>query len=175
MRTEQIKKIVESRGWKFICLQEDNKMVSFTRNGERMNVWDGRRGLTVSTAINHPKLGKTQLYRKNCTLKELETIAKKPRTHTDKGYRVKKPVIIVDEVTDDSYQVEITSHAEPIKSVVTRFINDMNHLRNSDPVRYGILPANKPHKAGFNVPPDNSQLPPSKWQKIKHFIKSLTK
>lgn len=41
---------------------------------------------TVQTALNHPKLGKTQLNRKLITLKELGMIFENPRIHTKKGY-----------------------------------------------------------------------------------------
>ena len=42
---------------------------------------------TVKTCINHPRLGKTQLFRRNVGLDELKAIFENPRRHTKKGYR----------------------------------------------------------------------------------------
>ena len=64
-------------------------------NSERtvINVYWSRKSIdahtqhfTVQTALNHPKMGKTQLNRKNITLKELAMIFNNPRIHTKKGY-----------------------------------------------------------------------------------------
>lgn len=44
------------------------------------------RGFTVATAINHPKSGKTQLFRKGCSWGEVTELLKNPRKHTGKGY-----------------------------------------------------------------------------------------
>lgn len=45
--------------------------------------------MTVATCINHPKQGKTQLFRKNVSFDELDKIFKNPRVHTGKGYQTK--------------------------------------------------------------------------------------
>lgn len=59
-------------------------------NGEncRVNVWSNDKNLrfTVGTSLNHPTKGKTQLFRKNLTEKEVMQILKDPRKHTGKGY-----------------------------------------------------------------------------------------
>lgn len=71
----------------------DPYMVSFvkpTPNGSvRINVWKNDRNplFTVGTYLNHPKQGKTQLFRKGMTLQEVEALLVKPRLHTGKGYR----------------------------------------------------------------------------------------
>lgn len=44
---------------------------------------------TVGTALTHPTKGKTQLFRKDCSLDEVIAILSKPRIHTKKGYRKK--------------------------------------------------------------------------------------
>lgn len=41
---------------------------------------------TVSTALNHPKKGKTQLHRKHINFKDVLKIIENPRTHTGVGY-----------------------------------------------------------------------------------------
>ena len=46
---------------------------------------------TVSTSLDHPTSGKTQLFRPNGPDYELlERIFENPRVHTDKGYQEKK-------------------------------------------------------------------------------------
>lgn len=61
-------------------------MVSFkNEKKERVNVyWTTA---TVATALNHPKHGKTQLYRRNITMREMALIFENPRVHLNKGYR----------------------------------------------------------------------------------------
>ncbi len=81
---QTIKKIAYAEGWKFLCHQTDNLMLSFTKDGMRINVWYTK--MTVSTALNHPKHGKTQLYRQRVGLGLLKAIFKNPRVHTFIGY-----------------------------------------------------------------------------------------
>ena len=45
--------------------------------------------MTVSTCLNHPKKGKTQLFRKRVNKEMLEQIFEYPRKHTGKGYYTK--------------------------------------------------------------------------------------
>ena len=55
----------------------------------RLNVWLTTG--TVSTSLDHPTSGKTQLFRKNVPDYDLlERIFENPRVHTDKGYREKE-------------------------------------------------------------------------------------
>ena len=46
--------------------------------------------MSYEIEIHHPKQGKTQLFRRNCTEKEVKQILKNPRTHTGKGYKETK-------------------------------------------------------------------------------------
>eukprot|EP00978_Attheya_sp_CCMP212_P042691 scaffold264884_cov28-Attheya_sp.AAC.2 len=41
---------------------------------------------TVATCIDHPRSGKTQLFRRNQTMTELELLFSNPRSHTGVGY-----------------------------------------------------------------------------------------
>ena len=41
---------------------------------------------TVATCLDHPVKGKTQLFRRKVTMKQMEMIFQKPRVHTGKGY-----------------------------------------------------------------------------------------
>ena len=69
---------------------KDPYMRSFLVPGElgnvRVNVWESGLTYTVGTYMNHPKKGKTQLFRRNCTEKEVKQILNNPRIHTSKGY-----------------------------------------------------------------------------------------
>jgi hypothetical protein len=61
-----------------------------TKDGQcRVNVWSNKKsGLyTVGTALAHPKKGKTQMFRRNCTEAEVRELLKNPRKHTGKGYQ----------------------------------------------------------------------------------------
>lgn len=73
-------------GWEFNKYDLNTGMISFVRvGGERINIY--LTTLTVVTAINHPKKGKNQLYRKNLSYKEMLKVLKDPRHHSGKGYR----------------------------------------------------------------------------------------
>lgn len=86
----EINDMAKFYGWKFLDLQEENLMISWGFDWEnvnfrqRINLWYST--MTVATAINHPKSGRTQLYRRGITLKELEKLFRNARTHTGKGY-----------------------------------------------------------------------------------------
>lgn len=64
---------------------ERTYVLNLERNGkEKMNICLST--MTVQTAMNHPKKGKTQLNRKNVSPAELEKLMKNIRQHTGKGY-----------------------------------------------------------------------------------------
>jgi len=71
-------------GWRVIDWQGNLGMLSMWRDEVRLNIYTST--MTVGTCLNHPKKGKTQLFRKNVTQAELTAIYKKPRVHTNKGY-----------------------------------------------------------------------------------------
>jgi len=81
----KIKKLAEKYHWQFLCFQENIGMISFWKNKtDRINIYITT--MTVGTCMDHPKKGKTQLFRKYVNDKELENIFKCPRLHTGKGY-----------------------------------------------------------------------------------------
>lgn len=84
----KIEKMAVKYSWEFLDWQPANDLLSFFKDGCRLNIWL-RRG-TVGTALNHPKRGKTQLFRKNCDIDYVRTIMINPRQHTGKGYYEKK-------------------------------------------------------------------------------------
>jgi len=65
------------------------RLVSTTRThaqvGARINVYYSTG--TVGTSLDHPRQGKTQLFRRNVDLAALREILRDPRVHTDKGYQ----------------------------------------------------------------------------------------
>ncbi len=87
MNKESIIKLALENDWEFIADQPENYMISFYRNGTRINVWYTK--MTVATCLNHPTKGKTQLFRKHVTQELMKEIFRKPRVHTRLGYRKK--------------------------------------------------------------------------------------
>jgi len=91
MKIKELKALAKKHGWEFHDHQENIGMVSFVKvlSGDpaRINIYMTK--MTVATCINHPKSGKTQLFRKKVEPKLMEKIFKNPRVHTHKGYRTK--------------------------------------------------------------------------------------
>lgn len=77
-----IRKIATDNGWNEI--KGNDSMLSFKKNDNRINVYYTTG--TVATCLNHPKRGKTQLFRRNVGAGMLERIFRDPRIHTGKGY-----------------------------------------------------------------------------------------
>lgn len=71
-------------GFECIDFQTNIGMASYRKGDVRINVY--LTTLTVATALNHPKKGKTQLFRKNLNFVELRELFNNPRKHTGKGY-----------------------------------------------------------------------------------------
>jgi hypothetical protein len=87
MEKSEIIKLAKQHNWEIIADQPDNVMVSFFKNGARINVWYTK--MTVATVVNHPLKGRNQLYRKHVSNKLMEQIFINPRVHTPLGYRTK--------------------------------------------------------------------------------------
>ena len=66
----------------------NRKMVSYRKDDVRINVYTTT--MTVATCLNHPKQGKTQMFRKHVSLELLGKLFDNPRQHTGKGYQRKK-------------------------------------------------------------------------------------
>jgi len=82
-----IHRLATKQDWEFLDWQESIGMVSYTRAGVRINIYHTT--MTVATAMNHPKKGKTQMFRKNVSVTLLRKIFNNPRIHTNKGYQKK--------------------------------------------------------------------------------------
>lgn len=75
-------------GLEEICLNETSRVISFRRvssSNTRYNVYYTTG--TVSTSLDHPRQGKTQLFRRNVDMDLLREIFLNPRIHTDLGYQ----------------------------------------------------------------------------------------
>lgn len=92
MDKDQLIKLAEKYDWQFHDWQENIGMISFVKvyNGDpaRINIYVTK--MTVATAINHPRQGKTQLYRKHVDAKLMDKIFENPRVHTHQGYQRKR-------------------------------------------------------------------------------------
>jgi hypothetical protein len=84
---KEIRDIAKRCEWIEIDHQENISMISFTKSRSRINVYYSKPWrMTVATVVNHPTVGRQQLFRKYVRMDELERIFRYPRTHTGKGY-----------------------------------------------------------------------------------------
>ena len=70
---EQVVALAEGLGWQLIDHQENICMISFGRNGVRLNYYYSKG--TVGTAMRHPTKGKTQLFRKHVSFKMFKKLS----------------------------------------------------------------------------------------------------
>ena len=85
---ETIESIAVKNDFNRIDYQEKIGLISYSDGDTRVNIYLSK--MTVSTCLNHPKKGKTQLFRKNVNIQMLSEIFEYPRKHTGKGYYTKK-------------------------------------------------------------------------------------
>lgn len=81
---DQIEEIAIKNNFNRIDYQEKIGLISYSDEQTRINIYLSK--MTVATCLNHPKKGKTQLFRKNVTKEMLSEIFEYPRKHTGKGY-----------------------------------------------------------------------------------------
>lgn len=81
---KQLDLIAEKKGYSLIDYQDNILMASYAANGVRINVYLTTG--TIATALDHPKKGKTQLFRRGLDVAQIEKIFENPRQHTGKGY-----------------------------------------------------------------------------------------
>lgn len=88
LEVKHINKCASESGWQLLDHQKNIYMISFFKfmsdYRARINIYYSKS--TVSTCIDHPKKGKTQLFRKNVTPALLKKIFNNPRIHTGSGY-----------------------------------------------------------------------------------------
>ena len=81
-RTAKI--IAEYFGWKFVHVYTNPAVVIFRNRETRFNFYYDIK--KVKTDMNHPKRGKTELFRTNVDLITLINLFLNPRAHTGKGF-----------------------------------------------------------------------------------------
>lgn len=86
-RLKFIADIAAKHGYVQMDYQANIGLVSYAKNDVRINVYITK--MTVGTCMNHPKKGKTQLFRKDVSDALLDKIFSNPRVHTQKGYYTK--------------------------------------------------------------------------------------
>lgn len=86
MNAPVIMDIARELGWKIMKVDYNTGMIRYQRNKTFINVYTT--SCTITTEMNHPKKGKTQLHRKynRYRPKDLSEIFFNPRKHTAKGY-----------------------------------------------------------------------------------------
>ena len=78
----------ETRGWnKIYDVPSQPPMASYKKDGIRLNFWLSTG--TVGSYLDHPRQGKTQLFRRQISMSEASDIFSNPRQHTGKGYHTK--------------------------------------------------------------------------------------
>ncbi|KAL7541594.1 hypothetical protein ACHAXR_011051 [Thalassiosira sp. AJA248-18] len=89
---DHVKRLAKQENCKLISFSQKSRVISFRKelggddgnNGVRINVyWNTG---TVGTCLDHPRQGKTQLFRRNVDMATLRMIFKNPRVHTGAGY-----------------------------------------------------------------------------------------
>jgi len=91
MKNKTLFNLAKKHGWKLHDIQENIGMLSFVKiignDPARINIYTTK--MTVGTCINHPRKGKTQLFRKKVSIELMDKIFENPRVHTHKGYQQK--------------------------------------------------------------------------------------
>jgi len=91
---ELIRRAAAEHGWRETKATNGGIMLTFALPGEpgtkwpKVEIWPSTG--TVATMIDHPKKGRTKLYRKGLSQKQIVKIFQDPRLHTGKGYYTKK-------------------------------------------------------------------------------------
>ena len=82
---DTVRRTARDEGYREIFYNENSRVISFQRGDVRINVYYTTG--TVGTCIDHPRQGKTQLFRRDVDSSLLRTLFNNPRTHTDRGYQ----------------------------------------------------------------------------------------
>mmetsp|Transcript_36090 Transcript_36090/g.39886 ORF Transcript_36090/g.39886 Transcript_36090/m.39886 type:complete len:119 (+) Transcript_36090:112-468(+) len=77
-------------GKKIEGLPKSPPMASYKKDDVRLNFWLSTG--TVGSYLNHPRQGKTQLFRRTIVMSEARKVFDNPRIHTDKGYHKKSDI-----------------------------------------------------------------------------------
>ena len=83
-RQKDVVALAKRHGWELEQTQLKLGLFIFVKGEMQINVWTTT--MTVGTALDHPILGRTQLFRRDVSKELLTEIFENPRTHTDRGY-----------------------------------------------------------------------------------------
>ena len=86
-KPEEIKQRAVELGYALLEEQPMSSLLIFGKGSVQLNVWYGRRGVTIATILTHPRQGRNCLYRRRLSNEELERVLKDPRVHLHNGYR----------------------------------------------------------------------------------------
>ncbi len=81
---EEISSLAHRAGYVLESAQEFIGLLVFVKPGIQVNVYTTK--MTVGTCIQHPKKGKTQLFRRHVSMPVLARILANPREHGHGGY-----------------------------------------------------------------------------------------
>ena len=81
---DEVLGLADDYGWELVEHNEYSYVLIFSRGKQRVNVYYTTG--TVGTCLDHPRKGKTQLFRRNRDLEDLERIFHDIRVHTGFGY-----------------------------------------------------------------------------------------
>lgn len=76
----QVRRLAAREGWTEVQFNQQSAVLGFKRGDQRVNVYYSTG--TVGTCLDHPRAGKTQLFRRNRTLGDLKQIFRNPRAHS---------------------------------------------------------------------------------------------
>lgn len=87
MDKKDIIDMAAKHGWDLFKESIPTYELTFVKQGMKITVWYSK--MTVGTCIDHPKKGKTQLFRKLVSKNLLNKLFENPRHHTGAGYYTK--------------------------------------------------------------------------------------
>ncbi len=120
LNLEAVKNLAREEKLKLISFSEKSRVISFRKSvgNVRINVyWTTG---TVGTCLDHPRQGKTQLFRRNVDLPTLREIFQNPRLHTGSGYHTKENV-----------NNAATTNTKQMTSRMKFCVGDKAHVRGS--------------------------------------------
>lgn len=96
----EVRALAHRYGWMEVQCNTTSRVLGFRRGIQRLNVYYTTG--TVGTCTDHPRLGKTQLFRRDVSWSELESVFIDVRSHTGKGYYQKASSDIPDPILRSS-------------------------------------------------------------------------
>eukprot|EP00092_Neocalanus_flemingeri_P105445 GFUD01135157.1.p1 GENE.GFUD01135157.1~~GFUD01135157.1.p1 ORF type:complete len:328 (+),score=83.51 GFUD01135157.1:46-1029(+) len=124
--SKDIKRLAKGCGYHELEVspRDQGRMVSYRHNqkcgGVRINVYTTTG--TVATCLDHPRVGKGQLFRRNMTYADLQDIFSNPRVHKDVGYHR-----LADGTKQDCHRMQRLSCYEynfDDEDIVDQFVSD---------------------------------------------------